>query len=357
MVAAFARPATRQWLSEPVRRVTDTERRRATSVLGRPIQLSARSPSVTRRETGWMAVHACAGIVLPLLVAMLWLTVAFALSVPLWWWAVPRGDVSIVIPVRTWPEALLQAPLYAIAVAAILTWLATRLAQFEGWYAERLLGPSSETELAERVASLTQTRAEALEAHGAELRRIERDLHDGTQAQLVTAALRLGLAERRFEENPAAARALMLEARTGMENALTDLRAVIRGIYPPILSDRGLAGAVRALAAGRPMPVSIDIPEPDRRCPAAVEAAAYFVVAEGLTNVARHSGAAHATVSILHSGPELMILVRDDGRGGADPRRGSGLAGIRRRVAALDGVTRIDSREGTTLEVRLPCGL
>ena len=205
-----------------------------------------------------------------------------------------------------------------------------------------------------------QTRAEALEAHGAELRRIERDLHDGTQAQLVTAALRLGLADRRFPTDPDGARALMLEARAGMEQALTELRAVIRGIYPPILSDRGLAGAVRALAAGRPMPVAVDIPQPQRRCPAAVEAAAYFVVAEALTNVAKHSGAAHASVSLRHTGPYLEIVVRDDGRGGADPTRGSGLAGIRRRVAALDGATRIDSKDdgtGTTLQVQLPCGL
>src|SRR5690606_5936908 len=145
--------------------------------------------------------------------------------------------------------------------------------------------------------------------------------HDGTQAQLVAAALRLGLADRRFDGDPRAARALFLEAREGIEEALTQLRTVIRGISPPILSDRGLAGALRALAAGQPIPVEMDV-EDGGRAPAAVEAAAYFVVAEALTNIAKHSGARHGRVTVRRDTGRLTISVRDDGKGGADPDRG-----------------------------------
>jgi signal transduction histidine kinase len=291
-------------------------------------------------------------------VTALWLTLPVAATVPLWWWTLEPGTVSLVTPLRSWPQTLLQVPAYLLLMSWFLGWLTPRIAAFEGWYARRLLGPTHESDLEARVEQLTTTRAEALEAHGSELRRIERDLHDGTQAQLVTAALRLGLADRKFDTDPDEARKLMLQARDGLEEALTELRGVIRGIYPPVLSDRGLGGAVRALAAGRPMPVSVRIGEPDHRCPAAVEAAAYFVVAEALTNVAKHSGAHHAEVTLGHQGARLRITVHDDGRGGADPALGSGLAGIRRRVAALDGVMRIDSPadgRGTTLEVELPC--
>ncbi|MEY9871966.1 signal transduction histidine kinase [Streptacidiphilus sp. MAP12-33] len=376
----------------PLRSVANHERRRVARVLGRPVPAPV-APAHRRvfvrsaaawREAVWVIVHGFLGAVLPVLVTGLWLTVPLALSIPCWWWAVPKGTLSIFVPIRNWPEALALPLVYIALALLVLTPLTPGLARVQGWYAQLLLGPTRRGEratLAARVETLTETRAEAVEAHGAELRRIERDLHDGTQAQLVAAALRLGLADRKFADSPEDARALMLEARAGVENALTELRTVIRGIYPPILSDRGLAGAVRALAAGRAVPVSVDIPEPERRCPAAVEAAAYFVVAEALTNVSKHSGARHAEVSLRHVGQDLRVVVRDDGRGGArSGHGGSGLAGIRRRVAALDGVTRIRSsareegdlqgeddedgegtapgaEKGTTLEVRLPCGL
>jgi signal transduction histidine kinase len=305
-----------------------------------------------------VVVHGFFGLTLPLFALALWPGLVAAVTAPLWWWAAPRGSVSIVVPLTSWPRALIVPPLAAVAYAVLLYWLVPALARLEGLYAKVLLGPS-EADLVQRVEELTETRAEALEAHGAELRRIERDLHDGTQAQLVTVALRLGLAARRFDADPDGARDFVLQAREGVEEALTDLRTVIRGIYPPILSDRGLVGAIRSLAAGRPIPVAVDIADADRRCPAAVEAAAYFVVAEALTNVSKHSGASAARVALRHQGPYLRIVVSDDGRGGADPAAGSGLAGIRRRVAAFDGVTRIISPagSGTTLEVDLPCGL
>ena len=361
---------------KPLRALANAERRRAGRVLGRPIPAPyppsrgeglaearrlLRSPS-TWRDAAWMAAHGLTAFPAAVVAVALWPATPVSFSLPLWWWAAPEGSQSAFITVDSWPKALTMPFLQGAVYLFILLWLAPRGVRWQARLAEALLSPTTRTSLTERVEELTETRAEALEAHGAELRRIERDLHDGTQAQLVAAALRLGLADRRFEGDPDASRALFLEAREGIEEALTQLRTVIRGIYPPILSDRGLAGALRALAAGQPIPVEMDV-EMDvemegGRVPAAVEAAAYFVVAEALTNIAKHSGARHGRVAVRREGAHLTISVRDDGKGGADPGRGSGLAGIRRRVAALDGTARIDSPdgEGTTLEVDLPCG-
>ncbi|NUP50624.1 MAG: sensor histidine kinase [Catenulispora sp.] len=373
LLLAFGVPGL-PWVAGRIRVLTNVERRRAAQVLGHPIQepavpqpinayqqyFSLMRSSATWRDIAWMFVHGFAGLLIAVVSVEAWLAIPWYLTLPFWWWTLPPGTLGAIWQIHTWPQAIAY-PLFSVALIGLLQlWIQPRLARLQAWYAERLLGPTRRTELAARVESLTETRAQALEAHGAELRRIERDLHDGTQAQLVSAALRLGLADQRFDADPAGARKLVLDARAGIEDALSELRTVIRGIHPPILSDRGLPGAVRALAAGRPMPVTVEIPDPHRRCPAAVEAAAYFVVAEALTNVAKHSGARHATVALRHTGPYLTVRIHDDGHGGADPAAGSGLAGIRRRVAALDGVTRIDSRTdggGTTVEVELPCGL
>ncbi|WP_222869021.1 sensor histidine kinase [Actinomadura syzygii] len=357
----------------PLRALANAERRRAGRVLGREIPAPYRPPRGdglgeavrlvrspdTWRDIAWMAVHGFTGLVAAVLAVGLWPQIPYSLSLPLWWWAAPDGSTSAFVTLDSWSRALTMPFLQAALDVLLLLWLVPRLARWQARLAEALLGPTHRS-LAERVEELTETRAEALEAHGAELRRIERDLHDGTQAQLVAAALRLGLADRRFDADPDAARTLFLEAREGVEEALTQLRTVIRGIYPPILSDRGLGGALRALAAGQPIPIDLDLGDGDAaaRAPAAVEAAAYFVVAEALTNIARHSGARHGWVTVRREPGRLTVGVRDDGKGGADPARGSGLAGIRRRVAALDGTTRIDSPDGggTTLDVGLPCG-
>ncbi|MFB4319458.1 sensor histidine kinase [Actinomadura sp. 21ATH] len=360
-------------LLRPVRTLAAIERRRAGRALGREIPEpypAAEGPTLERavrllrdpstwRDLAWMVLHGLSGLVMGVLAIALWPSIAFALSMPLWWWAAPEGSVSALVVLDGWPRALTMPFLQAAVNTAALIWLLPYLARFQARLAGWLLGPSRRSRLTRRVERLTETRAEALEAHGAELRRIERDLHDGTQAQLVAVALRLGLADRRFDADPDAARALFLQARDGIEDALTQLRTVIRGIYPPILSDRGLPGAIRTLAAGQHIPVRLELPgEAEARVPAAVEAAAYFVVAEALTNIARHSGAASAEVVLRRSDSSLHVLVRDDGKGGADAAGGSGLAGIRRRVAALDGTARIDSPagQGTTLEVELPCG-
>lgn len=288
----------------------------------------------------------------------LWFALLATLSVPLWWRQAPGAGVRIFVIVRSWPEAVLLPLAQAALIAAVLYWVVPAGALFQRWLAASLLGPSPRSGLTRRIEQLTETRADALAAHGAELRRIERDLHDGAQAQLVSALLRLGLADSRFDQDPNAAHRLLRQAQDGVEEALAQLRTAVRGIYPPILADRGLAGAVRSLAAGQSIPVSVELPTEDLRAPAAVEAAAYFVIAEALTNVARHSGAAHARVVLRGGGATLEIEVCDDGRGGADPSAGSGLTGIRRRVAALDGSTSVESRPdaGTRIEVSFPCG-
>ncbi|MEO3786226.1 sensor histidine kinase [Actinocorallia sp. B10E7] len=366
-------PAALPWLPHavrPLRTLANTERSRAGRLLGREIPepyrpllgddlaqgiVLARSPIVWR-DAAWMAVHGITGLTAALLAVGLWTAIPFSLSLPLWWWAAPEGSLAAFTTLDSWPKALTMPFVQAAFYVFLLVWLVPRLAYWQAELSEALLRPARRTSLTERVDQLVETRAEAMEAHGAELRRIERDLHDGTQAQLVAVALRLGLADRRFDTDPEAARALFLDARDGVEEALAQLRTVIRGIYPPILADRGLAGALRALTAGQPIPVETDFDE--GRAPAAVEAAAYFVVAEALTNIAKHSGAARASVAVRRERDRLQITVRDNGKGGADDGRGSGLAGIRRRVAALDGTTLIDSPEGegTTVQVELPCG-
>ncbi|MFJ2774515.1 histidine kinase [Streptomyces sp. NPDC087300] len=250
---------------------------------------------------------------------------------------------------------------------AVLLPLVGRLADLDARWSRALLTPSPEArrtaELAERVEELTLTRAGAVAAHGAELRRIERDLHDGTQARLVSLSMRVGLARRAFDKDPAAARGLLDDAQDQAEEALTELRHVVRGIHPPILTDRGLVGAVRALAAGSGLEVTVGAEGVEDgageavRAPAAVEAAAYFVVAEALTNAAKHSGSRRAFVDLSRAAGVLRIVVRDEGRGGADDGGGSGLLGMRRRVAALDGTLELTSPAGgpTVIEVELPC--
>jgi signal transduction histidine kinase len=243
---------------------------------------------------------------------------------------------------------------------AVVLPLIVRLADMEARWSAALLKPSPEARLAARVEELKETRADAIAAHGAELRRIERDLHDGAQANLVALSMRIGLAKRVYDHDPEAARKLLDDAQNQAEQALTDLRHVVRGIHPPILTDRGLAGAVRALAAGSALAVTVDDGGLDEgvRAPAAVEAAAYFVIAEALTNAAKYSGSPRAEVRLARARRGLSVRVRDEGRGGADGTGGgSGLLGMRRRVAALDGTFDVTSPVGgpTVIEVELPC--
>jgi signal transduction histidine kinase len=219
-----------------------------------------------------------------------------------------------------------------------------------------LLAPNERTSMAQRVQQLTESRAETVDSSAAELRRIERDLHDGAQARLVALGMSLGLAEEQLGSDPEAARALLAEARESSGVALAELRDLVRGIHPPVLADRGLVGAVRALCLAAPIPVEVtaDLPH---RLPAPVESAGYFAVAEAVANVIKHSGAAGAGVDIALRGDVLRLRVSDGGRGGADPAAGTGLRGIERRLAAFDGTLAVSSPPGgpTVLEMTLPC--
>ncbi len=218
------------------------------------------------------------------------------------------------------------------------------------------LRSQGERELTARVETLTETRRGALDVQAAELRRIERDLHDGAQARLVALSMQLGRAEEGLADRPEIA-ALVRQARAEATAANAELRDLARGIAPPVLADRGLAAAAEALGNRSPIPVKVDAALGRRPAPV-VESAAYFVVAESLTNVAKHAPEASATVTIRLEGDTLDVVVADDGPGGADRAAGSGLEGLRRRVAALDGEMEIASPtgEGTRIEVRLPCG-
>jgi signal transduction histidine kinase len=214
--------------------------------------------------------------------------------------------------------------------------------------------PKPQHELEERVDELTRTRRGALDVQAHELRRIERDLHDGAQARLVALTMQLGRAEARLEEHPEAAE-LIREARGEASAAIAELRDLARGIAPPVLADRGLPAAVEALAARAPIKTTAEA-RVTRRPPPVVETAAYFVVAESLTNAAKHAGPdARARVAIRGEANALRIEVADDGRGGADPD-GSGLTGLRHRVEALDGTLAVVSPggSGTTIVARLP---
>ncbi len=209
-----------------------------------------------------------------------------------------------------------------------------------------------------RVETLTQTRTDATAAAAAELRRIERNLHDGAQARLVAVGMSLRAAEKMFASNPEAALALVSEARETSSRALTDLRDLVRGIYPPVLADRGLADAVRALALDTPLRTELDVDLPGE-VEMPVGAAVYFAVAEALANAVRHSGAGTVRVHLSHSRGTLRAEVTDDGAGGADPAAGTGLAGVERRLATFDGILAVNSPPGgpTIVAIEVPCAL
>jgi len=225
------------------------------------------------------------------------------------------------------------------------------------WGADAELASRAQA-LAHRVDRLTQTRTGATEVAVAELRRIERDLHDGAQARLVAVGMSLRAAEQLMPTSPDAALALVAEARETSSRALADLRDLVRGIYPPVLADRGLADAVRALALDTPLEVTVEVDVPEEP-PMPVAAAVYFGIAEAITNAVVHSGATTVLVHVAHAEDMLRAQVTDDGHGGADPSLGTGLAGVERRLAAFDGILAVSSPAGgpTIVVIEVPCVL
>ncbi|MEV6588230.1 sensor histidine kinase [Streptomyces acidicola] len=315
--------------------------------------------ATTRRELRWLVRHATLGLLLGVLGALLPLVAVRDTAFPLVWKLAPADATATSIGFGTadsWLDAF-AVTLLGVGWIAIILGLTPGMARLQGQPGRWLLAAGPDTDLSLRIAELTATRAAALDAHATELRRIERSLHDGTQNRLVTVTVLLGAARRQVARDPAGADELLERAQSAAEQALAELRTVSRSILPPVLADRGLAGALSGLAAECAVPCRTDVEAPER-CAASVEATAYFVVAEALTNIAKHSGAGQAAVTVRARGGRLGLRIEDDGHGGADEDGGSGLTGIRRRVAAHDGTLRVTSPPGgpTTLEVDLPCG-
>jgi signal transduction histidine kinase len=224
------------------------------------------------------------------------------------------------------------------------------------WLARMLLGVNREAELSARVGELSESRSRAAGASVNELQRIERDLHDGAQQRLVKLSMDLGLAREKLATDPAMAESLITEAHEEAKRAMAEIRDLARGIHPAVLTDRGLDAAISALAGRSPVPVTVVVCLSER-LPAPVESTAYFIVAEALTNVARHSQATEAHVILKRAGDTLNIDIVDDGVGGADTTQGTGLAGLRDRLAAFDGTLTVNSPSGgpTRIHAELPC--
>ena len=314
---------------------------------------------LTSRGT-WKEIAYCL-LLLPIgtvffsLVVTLWSVALAGVLLPAYGYALPGGEVASWLH---WSSSAEVWTGFAVGVLALLAAPAvTRgLADVELALVRALLTPSGAELLTAKVSSLTESRARVVDAADAERRRIERDLHDGTQQHLVSLAMNLGMAKEKLDSDPEAARQLVADAHQQAKDSITELRNVIRGVYPAVLTDRGLDAALSALAARSPVPVRLQVDLPRRPNPTA-EAIAYFVVSESLTNVARHSGARSATVYVEQSGDRLKLAIVDDGRGGAVEAAGSGLTGLRDRVAAVDGRFTLTSPPGggTTIAVEVPC--
>jgi len=314
----------------------------------------------TYRDLLWVLADATVGFTITFLPITFLLGGLFYLVYPLLV-AVTPGDVFghpfgnwLML---NWQQSFVMYP-FALLCFGLFWWSTPRLMRAYAVLTRALLAPTERSRLANRVVQLTESRAETVDTQAAELRRIERDLHDGAQARLVSLGMSLGMAESLLASDPNAAQELLAEARESTGLALSELRDLVRGIHPPVLADRGLDGAVRALAMASPLPVEVSIDLPGRP-PAPVESAVYFAVAETLTNSAKHSGAVSAWIRIAYTDGRLGVMVGDDGRGGATQPAAGGLHGIERRLAAFDGTLVLASPVGgpTIVTMELPCEL
>ncbi|MFC0437197.1 sensor domain-containing protein [Kutzneria buriramensis] len=362
------------------RRFADLHRSVAGSLLGREVprpyrpirpddnwvtrfRVAASDPA-TWRDLSWLLANAVVGLFCNVLVVSLPLGGLFYLTIPLWWWRLPADfnlDIVGLWAVNSAPSAL-GAAVFGVAQLIFWVWLTPRLMWLNATVIAGLLGPTEtaveNTQLTTRVAQLSESRAVSVDTHSAELRRIERDLHDGAQARLVALGMSLGMAEETVDDNPEAAKQLLAEARQSTNSALAELRGLVRGILPPVLADRGLEGALQALALANPLPVQVAIDLPGRP-PEPVESAVYFAIAEALTNTAKHGAADNVWLRLSYSDGKLIAVVGDDGRGGASVEPGGGLHGLERRLAAFDGVLLVTSPLGgpTVVYLEVPCTL
>ncbi|GGT31683.1 sensor histidine kinase [Streptomyces purpureus] len=353
------------------------ERGRARGLLG--VDVSAPAPVVTRHRgtMAWVGGVLKSGAswrhLLYAVLHMPWATFTFSVTVslytyawglftyPLWRWVFPAyADVE---GIQLYGDGrrnfILDSPfeqavtsLVGLAFVLVTPWLVRGMVQVDRLMVSGLLGPSR---LATRVSELESDRGVVVDTAAADLRRIERDLHDGAQARLVALAMDLGLAKEKLVEDPQAAARMVDEAHGEVKTALQELRDLARGIHPAVLTDRGLDAALSSVASRCTVPVAVEVDLPSRPAPA-IEGIAYFTVSELLQNVSKHSGARRAWVEVWRTEDRLLLQVRDDGRGGADLAGGSGLAGLAERLGAVDGILAVDSPAGgpTTVTAELP---
>src|SRR6266536_279190 len=283
-----------------------------------------------------------------------WAAGLVALALPLYNGSLPSGGADIDGTVLKGTPTMAAAAVTGLVLLLAAPQLTRAMAVADAALSRRLLGPRRD--LAARVTELEISRERVVDAAETERRRIERDLHDGAQQRLVALAMDLGRAKARFADDPEAARAIVDQAHAEAKAALVELRNLVRGVHPPVLTDRGLDAALSGLAALSPVPVTVRVDLAERP-PPAVEAIAYFVVAEALTNVAKHAKASRALVTVTRSGHLLNVAVSDDGIGGASVA-GQGLSGLAARVAGIDGRLLVTSPDGgpTVIEAVLPCG-
>lgn len=344
------------------------ERHRIVALTGRTVLPPARSPQPTWRrlfldEHNWRSVayltlHALWGALTGWLTLLALTQVLLLLAIPAYAWRIPTEGLSVYGLFRIEGTVAL-AVTWVLTLAAFLVMpvLAHLLTAVDVMLARWLLGRDESKvveHLSARVDTLADSRREAVDSVEAERRRIERDLHDGPQQRLVSIAMTLGMAREAIGTDPDGASQLVDEAHRSAKEAIVEMRHVARGIVPPILADRGLDAALSALAARSAVPVSVDV-EVDRLDPT-TEAIAYFVASEALTNVAKHSGATRAEVTVTRDDEALTTVVVDDGDGGAEPAKGTGLTGLRQRVTAVDGTFEMESPDGgpTRLVATLP---
>jgi signal transduction histidine kinase len=310
----------------------------------------------TLRQVGYAALRLPLSLAEAGLVVALWSFAVAMFGLPLFGWLLLHVEWHVPgwIPANPGETAAASALGLVLLIAA--PHVTQGVAAVDTAIARYLIGPGGSADLTVRIGELERSRARVVDAAEAERRRIERDLHDGAQQRLVSLAMNLGRAKAKFDDDPQAVKAIIDQAHTDAKKALADLRNLVRGVHPPVLTDRGLDAALSGLAALCPVPVRVRA-QVAVRPSASVEAIAYFVVAEALTNVAKHACARHAEVTVGRHGDVLRVVISDDGIGGADPG-GEGLAGLADRVTGVDGRLSVRSPAGgpTVIEVDLPCG-